>query len=369
MTRLKRHRLRLPLAIVLILFALPAQAENYIREDIRIPMAQAGARGLEAVLVRPDAPGQYPLALISHGAPRDGAARVKMSPGSSYPMALEFARRGFAALIVMRRGYGNSGGTYAEDRGACARADYAGSARASVLDLKAAVTWAGGRGDIDTTRIVAVGHSAGGFATVALTAEAPPGLIAAISFAGGRGSDAPDHVCGEDRLIEAFREFGQRSRVPMLWVYAANDHFFGPALAERFRTAFASAGGDVKFIKAPAFGEDGHQLFSLKGIPLWTPYVDAFLAERHLTLVRAPLALPRSSLTPPRQLAANGRESFEQYLRAGTHKAFAVTADGHFGWATGKRTVDEAETTALKFCEGAQGRGCKIVFVDDEPVP
>ena len=116
-------------------------------------------------------------------------------------------------------------------------------------------------------------------------------------------------------------------------------------------------------------GEDGHQLFSLKGIPLWTPYVDAFLAERHLTLVRAPLALPRSSLTPPRQLAANGRESFEQYLRAGTHKAFAVTADGHFGWATGKRTVDEAETTALKFCEGAQGRGCKIVFVDDEPVP
>ncbi|MFZ0844709.1 MAG: dienelactone hydrolase, partial [Pseudolabrys sp.] len=130
MTRLKRHRLRLPLAIVLILFALPAQAENYIREDIRIPMAQAGARGLEAVLVRPDAPGQYPLALISHGAPRDGAARVKMWPGSSYPMALEFARRGFAALIVMRRGYGNSGGTYAEDRGACARADYAGSARA-----------------------------------------------------------------------------------------------------------------------------------------------------------------------------------------------------------------------------------------------
>jgi dienelactone hydrolase len=366
--RLKPHRLRLALAIVLILFALPAQAETFIREDIRIPMAQAGARGLEAVLVRPDAPGQYPLALISHGAPRDGAARAKMSPGSSYPLALEFARRGFAALIVMRRGYGDSGGAYAESAGQCDSPDYVASAQASAHDLKAAIAWAGHRNDIDTGRMIAVGRSAGGLATVALTANPPPGLVAAISFAGGRGSRADYVVCKEARLVAAFGQLGKTSRVPMLWVYSENDHYFAPALAERFHAAFVASGGQARFIKAATFGQDGHNLFSLDGIPIWTDYVDNFLSAQHLTLRSAPAGLP--TLPPaPAQLSQNGRHAFENYSRSGQHKAFAVTADGHFGWATGKRTVDEAETTALKFCEGANGRDCHIVFVDDEAVP
>ena len=67
--------------------------------------------------------------------------------------------------------------------------------------------------------------------------------MAGVSFAGGRGSDKPDSVCREDRVIDSFAEFGKRSRLPMLWVYAENDHFFGPALAEKFRDAFVRAGG------------------------------------------------------------------------------------------------------------------------------
>jgi hypothetical protein len=47
-----------------------------------------------------------------------------MSPYGSYRQAVEFARRGFAALIVMRRGYGNSGGEYAENSGPCGNRDY-----------------------------------------------------------------------------------------------------------------------------------------------------------------------------------------------------------------------------------------------------
>ena len=46
--------------------------------------------------------------------------------------------------------------------------------------------------------VSAVGVSAGGFATVALTASAPQGLVAAINFAGGRGSLSADEVCEED---------------------------------------------------------------------------------------------------------------------------------------------------------------------------
>ena len=75
--------------------------------------------------------------------------------------------------------------------------------------------------------MIAVGHSAGGFASVALSADPPPGLVAAISFAGGRGSRADDEVCSEDALVKAFATFGKTSRIPLLWVYAANDRFFG----------------------------------------------------------------------------------------------------------------------------------------------
>ncbi len=114
------------------------------------------------------------------------------------------------------------------------------------------------RPDIDPTRMIGIGVSAGGFATVALTADPPPGLIAAISFAGGRGSPDSDKVCHPERLIDTFRVFGQRSRIPMLWVYAANDHFFAPALAQQFKAAFTSGGGSVDFVAAPTFGEDGH---------------------------------------------------------------------------------------------------------------
>jgi len=275
------------LAIACILGQGPrtAAAEDFARQDLRIPMPAAGPRGLEAVLVRPSASGRYPLVLINHGSPRDAAKRPQMTPLTYLPHATEFVRRGWAAILVMRRGYGDSGGGWAEDYHGCANADYAGAEIASVADLRATIDFMSQLPGIDASRILSVGISAGGFATVALTADPPRGLVAAINFAGGRGSKTPDSVCRPDRLIEAFRAYGRRSRVPMLWVYAENDHFFGPALAEQFRDAFAAGGGIVTFVKAPPFRDDGHDLFS-KGIPQWTPLVDDFLAKRNLVLRR-----------------------------------------------------------------------------------
>jgi dienelactone hydrolase len=201
----------------------PAAADPFYREDLRIPMTAAGPRGLEAMLVRPSAAGRYPLALISHGAPRDASERAGMSPYAYYPQAIEFARRGFAALVVMRRGYGTSDGQYAENSGPCARRDYLRTAKASAGDLRAAIDAMKGRSDISIQGMIAVGVSAGGFASVGLGADPPPGLAAVISFAGGRGSSADDSVCDEDALVHAFAAMGRTSRIPMLWIYAQND--------------------------------------------------------------------------------------------------------------------------------------------------
>jgi dienelactone hydrolase len=349
--------------------SVPGRAAGpYLEEEFRVPLPAAGSSGLEALLVRPSEPGRYPLALLSHGAPRSPADRPNMTPWAMLPQAIEFARRGWAAVVVMRKGYGDSGGPSAEDFGSCAKANYIAAGDGAATQLKESVALLGKRPDIDVSRMIAVGHSAGGFATVALTIDPPPGLAAAINFAGGRGSMHDDEVCQADRLVEAFGHFGERSRTPMLWVYAENDHFFGPELAEQFRHAFTGGGGKVEFIGALAFGEDGHQLFSASGIPIWTGMMDSFLKQQGLVLRTTLLPLPpRPNLAAPKALSANGREAFETYLTSPPHKAFALAPDGAFGWQTGKRTTDAAKSAALSFCL-QHAADCDVVFVDDAAV-
>src|SRR6202046_509287 len=280
-----KFRLLTLLLFALQAFALSASGQDLVERELRIPAPDAGKKGLEAVMVRPNEPGPHPLALINHGAPRTASDRRKMSPSDMLPQAREFARRGWTTVVLMRRGYGDSGGGFAEDGHVCGRSpDYYASGVQSANDLRAAIAYLSKLPEVDPTRIISVGRSAGGFATVALTAKPPAGLVAAISFAGGRGSPAKDEVCNSGDLIEAFRRFGKTSRVPMLWVYAQNDHFFSPQLAAEFYRAFTSAGGRAQFVSAAPFGTDGHRLFSEAGSSIWAPMVDAFLRKENLVL-------------------------------------------------------------------------------------
>ncbi len=353
-------------AVIFLSSAFPCVAAEFHQEEFRIPFA-SGSGSYEALLVRPDEPGQYPLALINHGSPRSAADRPNMTPLSMLPEAMEFARRGWAAVVVMRRGYGGSGGSWAESYGSCNNPDYLAAAKAAAFDLKTATDNLVERRDIDGSRIISVGVSAGGFATVALTADPPPGLIAAISFAGGRGSLEADQDCRADRLVDAYRAMGKTSRVPMLWVYAENDHFFGPQLAQQLRQAFTGSGGNVEFIRAPTFRDEGHFLFSQGGIPVWGGYVDTFLKEHNLVLRTALLPPPAPpDLHAPSELGKNGVAAYRSYLTSPPHKAFAVARDGSFGWVSGERTPETARDDALKYCQ-QHSKGCGVRFIDDAP--
>jgi dienelactone hydrolase len=333
-----------------------AAAGEFYREDLRIPMQAAGPR--------PSGTARYPLALISHGSPRDGAERATMSPYQFYRQAVEFVRRGFAALVVMRRGYGTSGGDYAESSGPCAHRDYLRAAKASATDLRAAIEAMRSRSDVSIEGMIAIGVSAGGFASVALTADPPPGLAAAISFAGGRGSRADDDVCDEDALVRTFGAMGRTSRTPMLWVYAQNDKFFGPDLAHRMHAAFTAAGGRAQFIDAPAFGRDGHFLFS-RGVPIWTPMVDSFLQERNLGTQDIAAVPEPATLTPPPRLSEKGRAGFANYLSASPHKAFAVSPNGAFAWRSKLRSTDEAGNQTMAAC-AKHAADCALYAIDGE---
>jgi dienelactone hydrolase len=266
----------------------------------------------------------------------------------------------------MRRGYGDSGENYVESSGPCGRRDYLKTAMTSAEDLRAAVEAIARRSDVTTQGMIAIGQSAGGFASIALAANPPAGLVGVINFAGGRGSRAENDVCDQDNLVEAFGVMGRTARVPMLWVYSENDLFFSPELAKRFHVAFQASGGRAKFVAAPPFGRDGHTLFSPRGASVWLPMVDAFLREQNLGL-RTPLPPPSAdALPPPPQLVGSGREAFKQFVLAGDHKAFALSTGGRrFGWRAGMRSEREARIAAIEACERV-GESCNIYATDDE---
>ena len=287
-----------------------------------------------------------------------------MSPYGSYRQALEFARRGFASLVVMRRGYGDSDGQYAENSGPCSQRDYLRSALQSARDLRAAADAMNGRADVSTDGMIAVGISAGGFAALALSANAPKGLAAVINFAGGRGSRADNEVCDEDALVRAFATLGRTSRIPTLWIYAQNDKYFGPELARRMHAGFTEAGGKAKLIDVPPFGEDGHSLYS-RGIVLWTPMIDSFLREQNLGARDVAAAPAPPSLSPPPQLRDKGRAGFADYLAASPHRAFAVSPKGAFSYRSGRRSAREAAEAALAAC-AEYGPDCAVYAVDDQ---
>jgi dienelactone hydrolase len=360
---------RLPLCLVLLLgVSAPARSQDLVETGFRIPTKSAGKKGLEAVMVRPNEPGPHPLALLTHGTPREPGDRAGMSPWQMVPQAREFARRGWTTVIVLRRGYGDSGGGFEEDARACTgRADYYDSGKESAKDLRESIAYLSTLPEVDPSRIISVGISAGGFATVALTADPPPGLVAAISFAGGRGSRKPNEVCNPGELIRTFHQFGEKSRVPMLWVYAENDHFFGPQIAQGFYQAFTQAGGKAIFIHAAAFRRDGHGLFSLSGIPIWTAMVDDFLKGQNLVLRTSLLSLPEPpDVAPPAWLKPGGVEEFRKFLILPPYKAIAVSGEGHLGYAFGRRSQKDAQKLAVEHCEESSARGdpCTLVPLD-----
>lgn len=287
-----------------------------------------------------------------------------MTPTTASAVAIEFARRGWAVIAPMRRGYGHSPGPYAESSGSCKSPDYPSAARHSADDLVETIKYMARQEYVDPSRVMLVGHSAGGLASVAAAAQKPPGLVAVLNFAGGRGSDAPDSVCREDLLADAYAGLGRTVRIPTLWLYAANDHFFGPKLAQRFFAAFTGAGGTGTFVALPAFGADGHQLFHDDGILLWRDQVDAFLRQNHLPTWGQPIDEPVAKLPPPPKLSANGNQDFARYLASASfEKAFAVSTKGGYGWATGRRSADEAAHAALDNCS-KHGANCSLYAIN-----
>jgi len=223
--------------------------------------------------------GPHPVAVLGHGratTPEVNATlgRVRLSPAASW-----LAGFGFLVAVPTRIGYGVTGGPDIENTGTCARKHYPPAYHAGALQTLAVLDAMRRRPDASRDRAIVIGQSFGGTIAIAVAAIGPPGVQAAINFAGGGGGNPqtrPERPCTPDGLRDLFGSYGRTARMPTLWVYSQNDRYWGPSLPREWFAAFRAAGGRGEFVGLPPFGEDGHRSF-MGAQSAWEPHVARFL--------------------------------------------------------------------------------------------
>lgn len=251
-----------------------------------VPLDIAGVRHLLYTRIcRP--PGDTParVVVIAHGSPSEAATRPTMAPiNCDSQVARWFLDRGFIVAASMRRGYGATGGAWAEGDGPCGSRDYTRSALESAHDIAATVNYVTGLPFARPQGAVVVGQSAGGWAAIGYNATPHPRVTAIISMAGGRGGhhqQQPNNNCQPDKLAEAAGRLAHGASTPMLWVYTANDSYFAPAIATAMHQAYTQSGGQAQLDQIGTYGSDGHRLFfGAGGSAIWGPLIERYLAGR-----------------------------------------------------------------------------------------
>lgn len=260
-----------------------------LREQVvMLPGAPDRPVELQVTLFRPQGPGPFPLAVLVHGLER-GQLRSRERWRAPYA-ARYFLSRGYMVALPMARGVAGSGGEF-DGKGCDVEADGIDKAQ----DVRGVIQALGQDASVDASRIVVLGQSYGGLATLALgTLDTPAGVKALINFAGGRRSR---HCSGyQADLVAAMASYGQRTRLPSIWFYGDNDSVFPPTVWRPMADAYRARGGRATLVEVGHFSTDAHRyLADPAGLASWAPKLDAFLASTGLpTAVTQPalLAMP-----------------------------------------------------------------------------
>jgi dienelactone hydrolase len=350
--------------------AQPAEPASDLDETpgfLRVTIAQRTVRLETLIVKRKSATGALPVALIAHGKPPTLGRMLDDRAIDYTRQARDLARRGWLAVVVMRRGFGGSDGPQPAPA-SCASTSLLGRFAADADDLLATLEALGKRPDADPARMIAIGVSAGGAAVTALAARNPKGLLATVNVSGGlRFQSCPK----EDMLVAAFRQYGTQARIPSLWIYARNDTYFPPELVDRMQSAFLDGGGDVKLVMLdPDERHDGHFIFGLTvARSKWLPQLDAFLRFHKLPTWTRDDA---SALLKKLDAKETSRGFAETYLAGPSERALARQKSGGYMWTTfGASSPENARKGAIENCE-KRGKPCEVIMVNDDwvgPLP
>ncbi len=284
-----RHR-RVPAVLAGILLAVAVTAAAEIVEQtlsvpVRVDRPEGGrvVQTMLVTLVRDDARGRAPYALLLHGRPTEASAFARLGRVRYPANSAWLVTQGFAVLIPTRVGYGLTGGPDLEYTGECGAKTPARGLSAALSESRQLLAFAARLPAVDVHRGVVIGDSFGGLAAVALAAEDLPGMAGALNFAGGDGGgfshlDAP---CGPEQIAASFAAFGRANRHPVLWIYSSNDRLWGSRLPAQWFAGFQAAGGRGRLLTVPAIGANGHFVFN-RGAAEWHRDVLTFLAGLHI---------------------------------------------------------------------------------------
>ena len=320
---------------------------------------------LETTIFKPEGDGPFPLVVINHGK-ADGNPKFQ-ARNRSIVAARQFVRRGYVVMLPMRGGFARSSGNYIA--GGC---NISGNGLTQAEDVRAALDYAVRLPYVDRQRMLVIGQSHGGLATMALGAVPYPGVLGLINFAGGlrltRCSD------WENNLAVAFGDYGAKNRLPTLWFYGDNDSYWSAATIGEMYSRYTSAGGRARLVSFGTFKSDSHKLFADRdGLSVWWPEVEKFLSELGLPTKPVPLTTGDAATQrlldavedSPISASAACRMLYQAFIDADYPRAFAVSENGHCGYANGG---DAPYQRAVSNCRGRHQSDCALYVVDDELV-
>ena len=348
--------------------------ETLVTLPVRVQIADGSYLNAEFQLTvfRPTGVGPFPLALVNHGR---GPDRTYPSRVRGNRLVTYFVRRGFAVLVPTRAGYGGLGSRIDPEVGLRACDDMSIDRQISsvaahtlaALDYAKAQPWA------DMSRVIVSGGSVGGYTSVVAAARGVPGALAVMNFAGGSGGNpkkSPGKPCNPERITKVFAKAGQTLRLPTLWVYAANDAYWGEALPKAWHAAFTQAGGRAEFVGLGTIEGEGHNAVG-EGFAGWRKPADVFLTRLGFS---APVTLgaPKASgfaaledaAKMPLQTAA-AQAGYRNFLRADLPRVFVMSPGGAWAFRSGK---PDSLSDALAHCTKGAKTACTPYAVDDAVV-
>jgi dienelactone hydrolase len=233
---------------------------------------------LQTTLYRPPGAGPFPLVTINHGVPGDKRFLRTAEPAFE-AVAHWWVGQGYAVAVPLRRGVGRSQGTFAEGTETCDAAGFSRVAYVAAADMKGVVEYLAAEPFVDPRHIIVLGNSVGGLGALAVAADPPAGVTGVVDFSGGAGGFGNDQLCGDPAaLVETARQLGLRAKRPALWLYAANDHWFGTVARPMFEAYRAADKAPTSFVQLPPFGDEGHATLYRADPTVWASAVTAFLA-------------------------------------------------------------------------------------------
>jgi len=252
-----------------------------------------GTIRLVVYVYRPLKNDRHEAVLYSHGS-TGGLMRSPKEPipNNAPPLSVIqfFVSRGYTLVAPMRRGRGESTGTYVEEcsvyNGQCTVDDQVKQGdrgmREALLDTYATIQQIIlGRLVRRESKILLVGHSRGGFLSLVLAGERPALIKGVVNFAGGwngvtgRLTDLEYQKRMDDHKTRLARA-AKLASAPSIWFYAVRDPFYKEGVAQELHRYWLDGGGRAEFVYFTDHSlPNGH--LAQTDASLWGRRADAFL--------------------------------------------------------------------------------------------